>query len=214
MSAVRALSFDDLYPRANALQRKVSHQSLRDFSDVLHRSSLSRPETKRESGTMSLAENPRTLGKRISDALWRRINSGAITRKHLQHALGVSNGTIDNLLGGYSDPSCNGWRGGSGYHHATEARSSTGAGQGARFEGRPVRPHDQRRDDHRVSFSAARYQGLAAGEPETSMGSRGHGGDEGLMRTTLALLLILTAGTGIGILALVIGAALISGVMR
>ena len=34
------------------------------------------------------------------------------------------------------------------------------------------------------------------------------------MRTTFALLLILTAGTGIGILALVIGADLISGVMR
>ena len=213
MSAVRALSFDDLYPRANALQRKVSHQSLCDFSDVLHRSSLSRPETKRESGTMSLAENPRTLGKRISDALWRRINSGAITRKHLQHALGVSNGTIDNLLGGYSDPSCNGWR--AVVDIITQLKRGRRLARGrARFEGRPVRPHDQRRDDHRVSFSAARYQGLAAGEPETSMGSRGHGGDEGLMRTTLALLLILTAGTGIGILALVIGAALISGVMR
>lgn len=54
---------------------------------------------------MSCAENPRTIGKQISDALWRRVNTGAITRKHLQHALGVSSGTVDNLLSGNNDPS-------------------------------------------------------------------------------------------------------------
>lgn len=54
---------------------------------------------------MTSTDFPRTLGVRISAALWRRINAGAINRKHLQHALGVSAGTIDNLLNGNTDPS-------------------------------------------------------------------------------------------------------------
>jgi transcriptional regulator with XRE-family HTH domain len=47
----------------------------------------------------------RTLGENVSEALWRRMSTGAVSRKHLQKALGVSAGTIDNLLNGNSDPS-------------------------------------------------------------------------------------------------------------
>lgn len=54
---------------------------------------------------MSYPDNPRTLGRLVADALWRRINAGAITRKQLQHAIGVSEGTIDNLMSGNGDPS-------------------------------------------------------------------------------------------------------------
>jgi hypothetical protein len=45
------------------------------------------------------------LGKLVRDALWRRINAGAITRKHLQHGLGISESTVDNLLSGHHEPS-------------------------------------------------------------------------------------------------------------
>lgn len=54
---------------------------------------------------MSYPDDPKTLGSLISSALWRRVNAGAITRKQLQHAIGVSEGTIDNLLSGNNDPS-------------------------------------------------------------------------------------------------------------
>lgn len=54
---------------------------------------------------MSCADDPKTLGKRIAFALWNRINAGALTRKHLQIDLGISEGTVDNLLSGNGNPS-------------------------------------------------------------------------------------------------------------
>ena len=107
MSAVLALSIDDLNAGASR-QRGIPQYPSRHSTNALHRNApvvVSLPETKRESNTMSLARFPERLGDRVSAALWRRINAGAINRKHLQHALGVSSGTIDNLLSGNSDPS-------------------------------------------------------------------------------------------------------------
>lgn len=106
MSAALALSFDDRYPRSNALQSEGSHQSSRDGSNRLHLvAPVLHPETRCETAPMSYLRNSERLGDKVSAALWRRINAGAINRKHLQHALGVSAGTIDNLLNGNTDPS-------------------------------------------------------------------------------------------------------------
>lgn len=48
----------------------------------------------------------KTLGERVSAALTRRLFPNTnLTRKQLQSALGISVGTMDNLLAGHHDPS-------------------------------------------------------------------------------------------------------------
>jgi hypothetical protein len=48
----------------------------------------------------------KTLGERVSAALTKRLFPHTnLTRKQLQHALGISIGTMDNLLSGHHDPS-------------------------------------------------------------------------------------------------------------
>jgi hypothetical protein len=48
----------------------------------------------------------KTLGERVSAALNRRLFPHTnLTRKQLQHALGISVGTMDNLLSGHHAPS-------------------------------------------------------------------------------------------------------------
>lgn len=106
MTAATALALD--YSTREALQRHTHHHLTGNVTQFSH-SVISLPSSHAEhvmrEHPMSSDDSTRTLGKRISDALWRRINAGAITRKHLRDALGCSLGTVDNLLSGYNDPS-------------------------------------------------------------------------------------------------------------
>jgi hypothetical protein len=55
---------------------------------------------------MSYAADNRTLSKRTQYAIERRLFPHTnLTRKQLQHALGISTGTMNNLLSGNHDPS-------------------------------------------------------------------------------------------------------------
>lgn len=55
---------------------------------------------------MSSSSHNRTLSQRIQYAIERRLFPHTnLTRKQLQHALGISTGTMNNLLGGNHDPS-------------------------------------------------------------------------------------------------------------
>jgi transcriptional regulator with XRE-family HTH domain len=117
MSASTALSIRE--PVAGVTrQRHDPSKPLRKITGTLHQfrapspacpssttPSVAAPEHAAGERPLYLPELPKTLGTYVSEALWRRINTGAITRKHLQYALGVSAGTIDNLLSGNGDPS-------------------------------------------------------------------------------------------------------------
>lgn len=55
---------------------------------------------------LSDEQSPRTIGKRVADALRRRVGSGhAVTIKQLAYAIRISEQTVWNLLSGNSDPS-------------------------------------------------------------------------------------------------------------
>lgn len=111
MSAALALSFDDLYPRANALQRKVSHQSLRDFSDAFHNFTPSLiPEAWTEGEEMYLAPKEKFCArddhlKRISEAISRRLYPNTpLHQKVLADAIGVTRNSVNNWKLGKCDP--------------------------------------------------------------------------------------------------------------
>jgi transcriptional regulator with XRE-family HTH domain len=55
---------------------------------------------------MSCSPNNKTLSERTQYAIERRLFPHTnLTRKQLQHALGISTGTMNNLLSGQHDPS-------------------------------------------------------------------------------------------------------------
>jgi len=102
----------------SALQRHVSHDLSRKLSNrnysVGSQSVTSLPcPSAPSSQTQSVMEeavkyrnnSPKSLGKRISDALWHRVNARALTRDDLRRGLGCSASTVDNLMSGNHDPS-------------------------------------------------------------------------------------------------------------
>lgn len=64
----------------------------------------SHPKYGAESRPVSYPKTPTGMGHIVSQALWKRVGHG-VSRKQLRHALNVSDGTIDNLLSGRSEPS-------------------------------------------------------------------------------------------------------------
>lgn len=72
-----------------------------------HISTLLHPDQAMSKGMgMHYGALSKTLGERVSHSLQRRLfPNTSLTRKQLQHALGISQSTMDNLLAGHHDPS-------------------------------------------------------------------------------------------------------------
>jgi hypothetical protein len=73
-----------------------------EWNEVSHRQ-----ETYGEERQLTSEKTPRTFRERVRDAMQRRIGKGkALTVKQVAHAVGCSDGTIENLMGGgTSEPS-------------------------------------------------------------------------------------------------------------
>lgn len=98
--------------RMTAFER-VTHNSVRPIAQrtqSLHRYPLEAPpfdtEAMSKGRGMHYGSLSKTLGERVSAALTRRLFPNTnLTRKQLQSAIGISVGTMDNLLSGHHDPS-------------------------------------------------------------------------------------------------------------
>ncbi|TXH35270.1 MAG: hypothetical protein E6Q98_15880 [Rhodospirillaceae bacterium] len=107
-TALRNLSVD-----RPALPRQTVHNSLHNRSNRFqHPSALAaaprlslQSKSATEVRVKYRANSPKSLGKTISDALWRRVNCRALTREQLREGLNCSASTIDNLMSGNHDPS-------------------------------------------------------------------------------------------------------------
>jgi transcriptional regulator with XRE-family HTH domain len=86
--------------RPNGVSQKISQMTAQSVTPFVAK------KLRRGSHQVSEERSSRTIGKRVADALKRRVGAGrAVTIKQLAYAIRISEQTVWNLLSGNSDPS-------------------------------------------------------------------------------------------------------------